>query len=58
MGLKLDDRGNVAVNNYQTSNPWVFAAGDTVHGPSLVVTAIDTGRKTAAAIDQWLRKGS
>ena len=56
MGLKLDDRGNVTVNNYQTSNPWVFAAGDTVRGPSLVVHAIDTGRKAAAAIDQWLRK--
>jgi glutamate synthase (NADPH/NADH) small chain len=58
MELKLDDRGNIAVNNYQTSNPWVFAAGDTVRGPSLVVTAIDTGRKAAAAIDQWLREGS
>jgi glutamate synthase (NADPH/NADH) small chain len=56
MGLNLDDRGNVAVNNYQTSNPCVFAAGDTVCGPSLVVTAIDTGRKAATAIDQWLRK--
>jgi NAD(P)H-dependent glutamate synthase small subunit len=56
MGLKLDNRGNIAVNNYQTSNPWVFAAGDTISGPSLVVTAIDTGRKAAAAIDQWLRE--
>lgn len=55
MELKLDDRGNIAVNNYQTSNPWVFAAGDTICGPSLVVTAIDTGRKAAAAIDRWLR---
>jgi glutamate synthase (NADPH/NADH) small chain len=58
MELKLDDRGNIAVNNYQTSNPWVFAAGDTVRGPSLVVTAIDTGRTAAAAIDQWLRTSS
>ena len=56
MALRLDARGNVAVENYQTSNPQVFAAGDTVRGPSLVVHAIDTGRQAAAAIDQWLRK--
>ena len=31
LGLKLDGSGNVAVDNYQTSEPWVFAAGDT-HG--------------------------
>ncbi|MBN2181439.1 MAG: glutamate synthase subunit beta [Sedimentisphaerales bacterium] len=55
MGLKLDDKGNVAVENYQTSNPQVFAAGDTVRGPSLVVHAIDTGRQAAAAIDKWLQ---
>ena len=58
MELKLDGRGNVTVNNYQTSNPWVFAAGDTISGPSLVVNAIDAGRKAAAAIDQWLRNSS
>ena len=53
--LKLDGRGNVAVNNYQTSVPWVFSAGDTVSGASLIVRAIDAGRKTADAIDQYLR---
>ena len=58
MELKLDDRGNVAVDNYQTSNPRIFAAGDTICGPSLVVNAIDTGRQAAAAIDRWLREGS
>jgi glutamate synthase (NADPH) small chain len=58
MAIKLDDRGNVAVNNYQSSNPRVFAAGDTVSGPSLVVHAIDTGRRAAAAIDQYLRNNA
>jgi glutamate synthase (NADPH/NADH) small chain len=58
MALELDSNGNVAVKNYQTSNPQVFAAGDTVNGPSLVVHAINTGRQAAAAIDQWLKKGS
>jgi NADPH-dependent glutamate synthase beta subunit-like oxidoreductase len=55
LGLKLDERGNVAVNNYQTSEPWVFAAGDAVNGASLVVTAINSGREAAAVIDQWLK---
>jgi len=52
--LQLDGAGNVAVNNYQTSEPSVFAAGDTVSGASLVVRAINSGREAAAAIDRWL----
>jgi glutamate synthase (NADPH) small chain len=55
MALALDERGNVAVNNYQSSNLRVFAAGDTVSGPSLIVHAIDTGRRAASAIDQYLK---
>ena len=54
--LKLDSRGNVVVNDYQTSVPWVFSAGDTVSGASLIVRAIDAGRKAAAAVDQYLRQ--
>ena len=57
LGLKLDGRGNVAIDNFQTSSDDVFAAGDTISGASLVVRAIDSGRKAAAAIDDWLRKG-
>ncbi len=55
LGLQLDNRGNIQVNNYQTSEPWVFAAGDAIRGASLVVHAIRSGREAAAAIDQWLR---
>jgi glutamate synthase (NADPH/NADH) small chain len=58
LGLKLDPKGNVAVEDYQTSEPWVFAAGDTISGASLVVNAIDSGRKAAAAVDRWLREES
>jgi NADPH-dependent glutamate synthase beta subunit-like oxidoreductase len=54
--LKLDESGNVLVDDYQTSQPAVFAAGDTVSGASLVVRAIDSGRQAAAAIDNWLKK--
>lgn len=54
--LKLDQRGNVEVNNYQTSQPWVFAAGDTVSGASLVVSGINAGRKAADAVDLYLKQ--
>jgi NAD(P)H-dependent glutamate synthase small subunit len=55
LDLELDQRGNVAVKNFQTSQPWVFAAGDTINGASLVVRAIDSGRAAAEAIDRWLK---
>lgn len=54
--LKLDESGNITIDNYQTNQPMVFAAGDTVNGASLVVEAIDSGRKAAVAIDDWLKK--
>ncbi|HWR97051.1 MAG TPA: glutamate synthase subunit beta [Candidatus Methanoperedens sp.] len=38
-----------------TSAPGVFAAGDCVLGARLIVTAIDQGRRAAAAADRWLR---
>jgi glutamate synthase (NADPH/NADH) small chain len=55
LGVKLDELGNIAVNNYQTSDSRVFSAGDTVSGASLVVRAIDSGRKAAVAVDSWLK---
>ncbi len=56
LGLELDGRGNIVVNNYQSSQDWVFAAGDTTLGASLVVRAIDGGRRAATAIDEYLKK--
>src|SRR5579884_785983 len=50
-GLKLDLRGNIHTDNYQTSMPGVFAAGDARRGQSLVVWAIAEGRKAAEAVD-------
>jgi len=58
LGLQLDTKGNVITDGYQSSEPWVFAAGDTISGASLVVRAINSGREAAAAIDRWLRQGS
>jgi glutamate synthase (NADPH) small chain len=56
LNLKFNQRGDIAVEDYQTSEPWVFAAGDSVSGASLVVRAIDSGRRAALAIDRWLKE--
>jgi glutamate synthase (NADPH/NADH) small chain len=37
-----------------TSLPGVFLAGDMRRGQSLIVWAIDEGRRAAAAADAWL----
>jgi glutamate synthase (NADPH/NADH) small chain len=55
LGVKLDLRGNVhAADNYMTSVPGVFAAGDMRRGQSLVVWAIAEGRHAARGIDHYL----
>jgi glutamate synthase (NADPH/NADH) small chain len=55
LGVMLDPRGNVAADdNYMTSVPGVFAAGDMRRGQSLVVWAISEGRKAARGVDQYL----
>ncbi|MBI4459683.1 MAG: glutamate synthase subunit beta, partial [Acidobacteria bacterium] len=55
LGLKLDPRGNIAVNeNFMGSVPGVFAAGDARRGQSLVVWALAEGRKAARAVDLYL----
>ena len=57
--LKLDPRGNVQVDeNYMTSVPSVFAAGDNRRGQSLVVWAISEGRCAAHAVDKYLMGSS
>jgi glutamate synthase (NADPH/NADH) small chain len=56
LGVELDNRKNVRVNNSMTTNiPKVFAAGDTISGASLVVNAIASGRKVARQIDKFLK---
>jgi glutamate synthase (NADPH/NADH) small chain len=59
LDVALDARGNVAVDeNYQSSVPGVFAAGDARRGQSLVVWAIAEGRKAARGIDLALMGSS
>jgi glutamate synthase (NADPH) small chain len=56
LGTELDPRGNVLANvqDYQTSVPKVFAAGDMRRGQSLVVWAIREGRQAASSVDTFL----
>jgi glutamate synthase (NADPH/NADH) small chain len=54
LALKLDQRGNIACDNYHSSVPGVFAAGDARRGQSLVVWAIWEGRECARAVDTYL----
>jgi glutamate synthase (NADPH/NADH) small chain len=42
------------VKTGKTSRPEIFAGGDDVTGPSLVVTAMVAGRNAAKAIDEYL----
>jgi len=55
LDVKLTERGNVwRDDRWMTSVPGVFAAGDMQRGQSLIVWAIDDGRRAAAAIDAHL----
>jgi len=56
LGLAVDPRGNLVVDaGFMTTAPGVFAAGDAVQGASLVVRAIDQGRRAADGVDRYLR---
>jgi glutamate synthase (NADPH) small chain len=52
--LRLGARGAIHAPTYETSYPNVFAAGDARRGQSLVVTAIDEGRRCARVVDRHL----
>ena len=57
LDVQLDNRGNVATDqNYMSSIPGVFAAGDMRRGQSLVVWAISEGRKAASSVDAYLKQ--
>lgn len=56
LNLDKDTRKNIKTDTlYATSVHKVFAAGDANTGASLVVRAIDEGRKAAKAIDSFLK---
>jgi glutamate synthase (NADPH/NADH) small chain len=57
--VELTDRGNVKRDDdFQTSVPGVFVAGDMGRGQSLIVWAIAEGRAAAAGVDRYLMGSS
>jgi glutamate synthase (NADPH/NADH) small chain len=53
--ITLNDWGAIKVDEHQMTNvPGVFAGGDVVRGPSLVVHAVRDGRKAAEGIHRHL----
>jgi glutamate synthase (NADPH/NADH) small chain len=54
LGVQRDGRGNVDAASYGSSVDGVFAAGDARRGQSLIVWAINEGRKCAAEVTAWL----
>ena len=54
--LELEKNGTIKVDpeTLQTSLPHVFAGGDVVTGPSLIVNAIGQGKRAAFYIDRYL----
>ena len=57
LDVRMNDRGTVGRDDqWMTNVPGVFAAGDMQRGQSLIVWAIDDGRRAAAAIDTYLTK--
>jgi len=55
-GVQVNRWGLIVVDEEtgQTTRPGVYAGGDCVNGPDLVVTALAGGRKAAAAIHRYL----
>jgi len=59
LGVRLTSRGVVhRDDDYMTSIPGVFVAGDAGRGQSLIVWAIAEGRSAAAGVDAYLTGGS
>ena len=54
-GVKLDEYGNIALNDYRTSEAKVYAGGDCFRGSDLVVNAALDGREAARAIMEDLQ---
>lgn len=57
LGLELDEKGYIKVDNYQTSNKKVFAGGDIIGKQKTVSSAARDGRESANAIIKYLKEG-
>jgi formate dehydrogenase beta subunit len=56
-GVDVSPRGLVAVNPHSlmTSAPGIFAGGDCVFGPRLIIDSVGDGKRAAVGIDEYLR---
>lgn len=56
--VKVDKKGQIVADSQtgKTSNKWIFAGGDIVRGPGLVVEAVQDGKLAARAIAQALSR--
>ncbi|MGB5986937.1 MAG: NAD(P)-dependent oxidoreductase [Desulfobacterales bacterium] len=58
--VKVDDRNRIVTDPQTgaTSLPGIFAGGDIVRGPALVVQAVQDGKTAARAMDRYLQRQS
>lgn len=55
-GIKLNPDGTINVDEaFRTTREKVFAAGDVVHGPSLIGKALGAGMRAAPFVDEYLK---
>ena len=56
-GVEVSQRGLIAVNPHSlmTSAPGIFAGGDCVFGPRLIIDSVGDGKRAAMGIDEFLR---
>ena len=56
-GVELSPRGLIAVNpqTLMTSATGIFAGGDCVFGPRLIIDSVGDGKRAAVGIDEFLR---
>jgi len=57
--VDISPRGLIAVNpaTLMTSAPGIFAGGDCVFGPRLIIDSVGDGKRAAIGIDEYLRGG-
>ncbi|MBV9608722.1 MAG: FAD-dependent oxidoreductase, partial [Acidobacteria bacterium] len=56
-GVQISPRGLIAVtrDNLMTTAPGVFAGGDCVFGPRLIIDSVADGKRAAIGIDEFIR---
>ncbi|PYX83696.1 MAG: 4Fe-4S ferredoxin, partial [Acidobacteria bacterium] len=56
-GVEISPRGLIAVNpqTLMTSAAGIFAGGDCVFGPRLIIDSVADGKRAAVGIDEYLR---